>query len=79
MGFLDRFKKKAADAAEEHEDKIDDAIDKAADFADEKTGGKHTDKISPTTTTDPITVTSPPVDRVNHPSHQNLRFRFRVR
>ncbi len=48
MGLFDKLKgvkAKAADAVDEHEEKIDDAIDKAADFADEKTGGKHTDKI----------------------------------
>ena len=45
MGFLDRFKKKAADLAEDHGDKIEGAIDKAADVADDKTGGKYSDKI----------------------------------
>jgi hypothetical protein len=45
MSFFDKFKKKAADVAEDHEETIDDGIDKAADFADDKTGGKHTDKI----------------------------------
>nr|NIS41212.1 antitoxin [Desulfuromonadales bacterium] len=40
-----KFKKKAADLAEEHGDKIDEGIDKAADFVDDKTGGKYTDKI----------------------------------
>lgn len=45
MGFLDRFKKKAGDVAEEHGDKIDDAIDKGADFVDDKTGGKYTEQI----------------------------------
>ncbi len=52
MGFLDKLKKstadvtdKARDVATEHGDKIDDGIDKAADLADDKTGGKHTDKI----------------------------------
>lgn len=45
MGMFDKFKKKAADIAEEHGDKIEDGIDKAADFADEKTGGKYSDKI----------------------------------
>lgn len=48
MGLLDRFKKAKTQATEkvaDNEDKIDDAIDKAADFADDKTGGKHTDKI----------------------------------
>lgn len=45
MGFLDKFKKKATDLAGEHGDKAKDAIDKGADFVDEKTGGKYTDKI----------------------------------
>jgi hypothetical protein len=45
MGFLDKFKKKAGDLADDHGDKATDAIDKGADFVDDKTGGKHTDKI----------------------------------
>lgn len=45
MGFLDKFKKKAKDLAEEHGDQAEDAIDKGADFVDDKTGGKYTDKI----------------------------------
>ena len=45
MGFLDKLRGKASDAVDEHGDKIADGIDKAADVADEKTGGKHTDKI----------------------------------
>ena len=45
MGLFDRFKKKAGKLADEHEEKIDSAIDKGADFVDDKTGGKHTDKI----------------------------------
>lgn len=45
MGIFDKWKKKAADMAGEHGDKIEGGIDKAADFADEKTGGKYTDKI----------------------------------
>lgn len=36
---------KAKDLLEEHADKVDDGIDKVADLVDEKTGGKHTDKI----------------------------------
>ena len=44
MGMFDKFKKKAADMADEHGDKIEGGIDKAADFADDKTGGKYTDK-----------------------------------
>jgi hypothetical protein len=52
MGFLDRLKKKApelkeqaADFAATHNDKIDAGIDKAADFADDKTKGKYDDQI----------------------------------
>lgn len=52
MGFLDDIKGKAAslrdtarDLVKEHDDKIEGAIDKAADLADDKTGGKHTDRI----------------------------------
>lgn len=52
MGFLDKVKRtatdlkgKAADLADEHNDKIDKGIDKAARMANEKTGGKHGDKI----------------------------------
>ncbi len=45
MGFLDKFKKKAKDLAEDHGDKVEEGIDKAADFADDKTGGKYSDKI----------------------------------
>jgi hypothetical protein len=41
MGFLDTIKGLVGKNA----DKADDVIDKAADFADQKTGGKHSDKI----------------------------------
>jgi hypothetical protein len=41
MGLMDKVKGLLG----QHEDKVDDAIDKAADVADEKTGGEHTDKI----------------------------------
>jgi len=40
MGFLD----KAKNALSKHSDKVDGAIDKAANVADEKTGGKLGDK-----------------------------------
>ncbi|WP_320669122.1 antitoxin [Patulibacter defluvii] len=43
------FKKlvgQAKDFAGKNEEKIESAIDKAAKLADEKTGGKHRDKIS---------------------------------
>jgi hypothetical protein len=36
---------KGKDLLAEHGDKLDGAIDKAAEFADQKTGGKHADKI----------------------------------
>lgn len=40
-GFLD----KAKDAAEQHDDKVDQGLDKAGDFADQKTGGGHGEQI----------------------------------
>ncbi|MGA8256698.1 MAG: antitoxin [Nocardioides sp.] len=49
MGFLDKLKGKATQAVDQHGDKISDGIDKAADFADKKTGGKHHDKIEKAT------------------------------
>ena len=51
MGFLDKFtrkgglKDKAIDFAKEHDDQIDQGIDKAADAADKATKGKYADKI----------------------------------
>lgn len=41
MGIFD----KAKDAINDNADKIDGAVDKAAELIDEKTGGKHADKI----------------------------------
>ena len=41
MGLLD----KAKDLLGKHEEKVESAIDKVAEVVDEKTGGKHTDKI----------------------------------
>ena len=46
MGFLDKAKAKLTDAVDQHGDKIADGIDKAGKLADEKTGGKHADKIN---------------------------------
>ncbi len=40
-GLLGQGKKTVAD----NQDKINDAVDKGADLADDKTGGKHSDKI----------------------------------
>ena len=51
MGFLDKLrgkgglKDKAVDLAKEHDDKIDQGIDKASELADKATKGKYTDKI----------------------------------
>ncbi|TYL51308.1 antitoxin, partial [Nocardioides sp. BGMRC 2183] len=45
MGFLDDAKKKLSAAVDKHGDKIDSSIDKAADFADKKTGGKYRGQI----------------------------------
>jgi hypothetical protein len=42
MGTMDNMKDKAKDMMGEHGD---EAAEKAGDFADDKTGGKHTDKI----------------------------------
>ena len=46
MGFLDKLKGKATQAVDQHGDKIAQGIDKAAEAADRKTGGKHADKIA---------------------------------
>lgn len=41
MGIFD----KAKDLANEHNDKVDQGIEKAAELIDEKTGGQHTQQI----------------------------------
>jgi hypothetical protein len=40
-GFLDRAK----DLAEQHDDKVDQGLEKAGDVADERTGGGHSEQI----------------------------------
>lgn len=48
MGLMDNVKgliDKGKQFAEQNPDKINDAIDKAGDLADEKTGGKYADKV----------------------------------
>jgi uncharacterized protein YjbJ (UPF0337 family) len=52
MGFLDTLKaklnpakEKVSDLAQQHGDKIDQGLDKAAKMVDEKTKGKYSDKI----------------------------------
>jgi hypothetical protein len=51
MGFLDKLrgkgglKDKAVDFAKEHDDQVDQGIDKAADAVDDATHGKYNEKI----------------------------------
>ena len=40
-GFMD----KAQDMAEQHDDKVDQGLEKAGDVADEKTGGGHSEQV----------------------------------
>ncbi|QEU89872.1 antitoxin [Streptomyces kanamyceticus] len=42
---LKNLKDKAEDLAEAHGDKISDGLEKVGDLIDDKTGGKHSDKI----------------------------------
>ena len=46
MGIFDNLKKKATKAVDEHGDQIAKGIDKAADLADSKTKGQHSDKVN---------------------------------
>jgi hypothetical protein len=48
MGISDRLKDlktKATDAAAEHSDKLHEAVDKVATVADQRTGGKYSERI----------------------------------
>ncbi|MBB4684267.1 antitoxin [Amycolatopsis jiangsuensis] len=45
MSFFDQAKDKIQEFAGKNPDKVGQGVDKAADFADEKTGGKHGDQI----------------------------------
>jgi hypothetical protein len=40
-GFMD----KAKDLADQHDEQVDQGLDKAGDFADQKTGGKYDSQI----------------------------------
>lgn len=42
---FDKMKDKVSETASEHGDKVDEGVDKAAEFIDDKTGGEHQDKI----------------------------------
>jgi hypothetical protein len=45
MSMFDNMKDKASDLVDDHGDKVGEGLDKAGDFADEKTGGKYSDQI----------------------------------
>lgn len=45
MGTFDNLKGKVSDLVDGNSDKIADGLDKAGDFVDSKTGGKHADNI----------------------------------
>ena len=45
MSFLDKAKARLTKAVDDHGDKIAQGIDKAGHLVNEKTGGKHADKI----------------------------------
>lgn len=45
MGTFDNLKGKIGDLVDKNSDKIADGMDKAGNFLDSKTGGKHSDKI----------------------------------
>ena len=49
MSFLDKAKAKLTKAVDDHGDQIAGGIDKAAAVVNEKTGGKHADKIDKAT------------------------------
>ena len=45
MGIFDSAKDKASEFAQDNPDKLDQGVEKAGDFADDKTGGQHADQI----------------------------------
>jgi MT0933-like antitoxin protein len=49
MSFMDKAKARLTDAVDQHGDKIAQGIDKAGSVVNEKTGGKHADKIDQAT------------------------------
>jgi hypothetical protein len=49
MSFMDKAKAALTDAVDQHGDKIAQGIDKAGSVVNEKTGGKHADKIDQAT------------------------------
>ena len=49
MSFLDKAKAAVTDAVDQHGEKIAQGIDKAGSMVNERTGGKHADKIDQAT------------------------------
>ena len=49
MSFLDKAKAQLTKAVDQHGDKIAEGIDKAGKAVNDKTGGKHADKINQAT------------------------------
>lgn len=45
MGKLDELKDKAKNAVTENRDRIEDGLEKAGEMINQRTGGKHADKI----------------------------------
>ena len=45
MGLFDEIKDKATELIQGHSDQVDDAVDKAGDFIDEKTGGQFSGQV----------------------------------
>ncbi len=45
MGLFDEIKEKATELIQGHSDKVDEAVEKAGDMVDEKTGGKFSDQV----------------------------------
>ena len=45
MGLFDEMKDKATELIQGNSDKVDDAVEKAGDLLDEKTGGQFSDKV----------------------------------
>jgi MT0933-like antitoxin protein len=45
MSLFDKLRRKKTTAVDEHGDKMGQGIDKAADVADDKTGGKYDEQI----------------------------------
>jgi hypothetical protein len=45
MSLFDKLRRKGTSAVDEHGDKIGQGIDKGADVADDKTGGRYAEQI----------------------------------